>query len=579
MKYVPPYNSTDPNSGYVNGNPATATQGSIPPAAAFENPQREIVNIITDSQQVATDQDLHQMTRAIRDGKLLWCVDSGPLNTVQLPTLMPMLLAYTPGLTLHVLIAHTVTGPTTICIGSLNPTAIKRRDGSELQANDMIAGQVATLVCDGTFFQLQNMGVGGGTGGPGGKYQVDIPYVHDTGAPDPNYTDATQIVKNHLIGLYSPPLPDINEGRTVEIKLDQTIYGPTDFAPNGFPIHPVAHPDGSPIVAGDGVPNQIWLLCYDGAQWQVLDVYQTAAGGPTVPAEPKAYVGRSLQFAPAATGAWSHVGEMPYFLRTPAVQSNRSIWTQSAFLKWPNPQKSWPYFYNNLYYGDYVETLLMNGGDAGAWWGGCAGDWTGVYLLGSDQNNPVINLYWNYSYAVNSGQNDPESYGPIHEGDFIQNSLATDTKWHHVLCVADGANFSFYVDGQVVSSGPYKQGPNGTVNTTREHAIGVEWNCLRSWTYYGMRGRMAEHIFVDGMALTWDKFAKVVDGSYVPIDVGTNLGLTFGTNGFYLNWQDSSACTATTLGKDWSGQNQNNWTPHNFDVTHVYNDFPGNPTS
>jgi hypothetical protein len=46
MQYTQPYGVTDPNAGYVNGNPATGTQGSIPPGPAIEAPQREIVAVI-----------------------------------------------------------------------------------------------------------------------------------------------------------------------------------------------------------------------------------------------------------------------------------------------------------------------------------------------------------------------------------------------------------------------------------------------------------------------------------------------------------------------------------------------------
>jgi hypothetical protein len=41
---------------------------------------------------------------------------------------------------------------------------------------------------------------------------------------------------------------------------------------------------------------------------------------------------------------------------------------------------------------------------------------------------------------------------------------------------------------------------------------------------------------------------------------------TYGTNGFYLNFSDNSSNTATTIGKDNSG-NGNNWTPNNISVT------------
>lgn len=59
MDYQPPFDpalggvrqpngtfNSDPNASYANGNAATASEGSIPPADAFENPQREIVAAI-----------------------------------------------------------------------------------------------------------------------------------------------------------------------------------------------------------------------------------------------------------------------------------------------------------------------------------------------------------------------------------------------------------------------------------------------------------------------------------------------------------------------------------------------------
>lgn len=47
MKYTPPLNSEDPDAIYVNADPANGQEGSIIPAGALENPQREIVAAIT----------------------------------------------------------------------------------------------------------------------------------------------------------------------------------------------------------------------------------------------------------------------------------------------------------------------------------------------------------------------------------------------------------------------------------------------------------------------------------------------------------------------------------------------------
>ena len=78
-------------------------------------------------------------------------------------------------------------------------------------------------------------------------------------------------------------------------------------------------------------------------------------------------------------------------------------------------------------------------------------------------------------------------------------------------------------------------------------------------------GYLAEVNFVDGQALNPSSFAETnsATGQWVPIDTS---GLTFGNNGFRLNFSDNSGTTATTLGKDYSG-NGNNFTPNNFSVS------------
>ena len=64
MLYNPPMGggSSDP---YVTGNPATSTPGSIPPGAAIEQPQREIVNVITAASLTPSATDMTQLLQAI----------------------------------------------------------------------------------------------------------------------------------------------------------------------------------------------------------------------------------------------------------------------------------------------------------------------------------------------------------------------------------------------------------------------------------------------------------------------------------------------------------------------------------
>jgi hypothetical protein len=77
-------------------------------------------------------------------------------------------------------------------------------------------------------------------------------------------------------------------------------------------------------------------------------------------------------------------------------------------------------------------------------------------------------------------------------------------------------------------------------------------------------GYLTEINFIDGQALTPSSFGQTntVTGVWQPIKYTG----TYGTNGFYLNFSDNSNNTATTIGKDNSG-NGNNWTPNNISVT------------
>lgn len=65
MQYTQPYGNVNPNASYVNANPATGTQGSIPPAAGIEAPQREIVNCITEAGLIPDPNNLTQLWQAI----------------------------------------------------------------------------------------------------------------------------------------------------------------------------------------------------------------------------------------------------------------------------------------------------------------------------------------------------------------------------------------------------------------------------------------------------------------------------------------------------------------------------------
>lgn len=81
MLYVPPIGGAA-NDPYVDGNPGAGTEGSAVPAAAIENPQREIVAVITGAGLAPNAGDLTQLRQAIlkmiQSGQRAVIVDNAP---------------------------------------------------------------------------------------------------------------------------------------------------------------------------------------------------------------------------------------------------------------------------------------------------------------------------------------------------------------------------------------------------------------------------------------------------------------------------------------------------------------------
>lgn len=163
MKYEAPYGAPGSNDPYINGNPATGTMGSIPPAASIENPQREIVNLITDAGIVPTDADLQQLARGVQGGRLNYAIDSGTANALAI-NVNPPLLAYAAGQRWTVKVFATNTGPSVININGLGARHIVYPQGGELVGGELAAGGLASLLDDGVHLQLANVATATVTG-------------------------------------------------------------------------------------------------------------------------------------------------------------------------------------------------------------------------------------------------------------------------------------------------------------------------------------------------------------------------------------------------------------------------------
>jgi hypothetical protein len=154
VKYVQPWGNADPNAPYINGDSSIGLVGSIPSAAAFEHPMREVVHMIDKCKLTPTDLDLYQLLKAIRTNYVNWAFDTGTANSLKC-ALDPPLEAYNNGLVIRIKVAHTNTGASKIDCGP-GERSIVRIDGTPLKAGDMPVGGIACLCYVDTVFQLLN---------------------------------------------------------------------------------------------------------------------------------------------------------------------------------------------------------------------------------------------------------------------------------------------------------------------------------------------------------------------------------------------------------------------------------------
>ena len=218
-----------------------------------------------------------------------------------------------------------------------------------------------------------------------------------------------------------------------------------------------------------------------------------------------------------------------YFNRTPASAGNRRTWTWSGWVK----------------LGSLSTTLNL------------------MYAYSADSDSGLCQL----SYQSNQLRIQGYSASFL----MVSTPVYRDpSAWYHIVYKVDTTQATaadrvrVYVNGVEITAWatntPPPQNTDTAVNNNVAHNIGR--NTRNSNDY--LDGYFAEVNLIDGQALTPASFGytDTVTGVWQPAPYNG----TYGTNGFYLNFSDNSAATATTIGKDYSG-NGNNWTPNNISVT------------
>ena len=239
-------------------------------------------------------------------------------------------------------------------------------------------------------------------------------------------------------------------------------------------------------------------------------------------------IGQSLRF---------NDGDSAYLTRTPST-SNQRTWTWSAWIK-----------RGNISTAQYL--FFAYGANSNA----------GFFRIEFNSTDTLRVRGWSTTYLETSALfRDVSAWYNI--------VLVSDTTQSQTSATASDSRIRLYVNGEQVtsfsSSSMPSQNTDLPVNNNIVHNLSSSTG-YSAGSYFD--GYMAEVNLIDGTALTAASFGETVDGIWVP---KSSSGLTFGTNGFYLPFDDSSA-----IGDDESS-NTNDFTVVNLVATDVVPDSPAN---
>jgi hypothetical protein len=145
------------------------------------------------------------------------------------------------------------------------------------------------------------------------------------------------------------------------------------------------------------------------------------------------------------------------------------------------------------------------------------------------------------------------------------------SSWYHIVVSVDTTQttasnrVNVYINGVQQTSFTHNIQPTQNLDTK---VNGTVLHTQGAWLYGSTASYgdcyLTEVNFIDGQALDPLAFGRI--NSKTGVWTPAKYTGTYGTNGFYLKFTDTSSNTATGIGKDFSG-NGNNWTPNNISLT------------
>jgi hypothetical protein len=235
-----------------------------------------------------------------------------------------------------------------------------------------------------------------------------------------------------------------------------------------------------------------------------------------------------------------------YLSRTPGSESNRRTWTLSLWIK-------------RVENGDAGNIL-----DAGPTPG--TNLFTNIYISNDDKFTTL-----HYDTVGGSGV----------VWYLVTSAVLRDpSAWYHLVVAVDTTQavdsnrVKLYINGEQVTDFSTETYPpintDAYINDNIEHRIGQYIGNMEAEFW---NGYLAEFYFIDGTQLAASDFGELKSSTnqWIPLDSDdVKDAVTFGTNGFYLDFSDSA-----DFGDDDSGEG-NDWTVNNLVATDQMVDSPTN---
>ena len=192
---------------------------------------------------------------ALQNSLYVYADDTGSANAYAV-TLAPAITSYVKGLRLISKIANTNTAASTLNVNALGTKAIQRPNGDALVGNELVTGQMAEFVYDGTQFRLVNPA----NDATQPKIQNNsYSYAADSGSANTYAVALTPAITSYVTGLI------------VRTTIANGNSGASTLNVNSLGTKNILLLNGDALVGGELITGMIAQLFYDGTQFRLLN--------------------------------------------------------------------------------------------------------------------------------------------------------------------------------------------------------------------------------------------------------------------------------------------------------------------